>query len=241
MQKKESYRHMLPHFQQPGQAYFVTWNLKDAVPPKALAAYKQKLEMVKNQLRGLGAANPESLLKDQVQTIRTPHREAISPETGKLKQSYFLMRRKYIQAYDDLLDAGKHPSIDLSQPDNRDFIHQSLQYWEGIRLKSHAYAIMPNHVHWVFELFRKDQEGNPVYLQDLLQSVKRFSARQINMTLNRTGALWQKESFDTTIRDERHLHHAIRYTLNNPVKAGLVSDWKAWPGTWCRDFGCGDL
>jgi len=31
MEKKEFHRHYLPHFQQPGQAYFVTWSLKDAV------------------------------------------------------------------------------------------------------------------------------------------------------------------------------------------------------------------
>ena len=35
MEKKEYYRRELPHFQQPGQSYFVTWNLKDAVPAKA--------------------------------------------------------------------------------------------------------------------------------------------------------------------------------------------------------------
>src|SRR5659263_575603 len=30
MEKKEFHRHYLPHFQQPGQAYFVTWSLKVA-------------------------------------------------------------------------------------------------------------------------------------------------------------------------------------------------------------------
>ena len=41
MQKKEYYKHMLPHFQQPGQAYFVTWSLKDAIPAKAFKRYSQ--------------------------------------------------------------------------------------------------------------------------------------------------------------------------------------------------------
>jgi hypothetical protein len=43
MEKKEFYRQYLPHFQQPGQAYFITWSLKDAVPPKAFASYTQEL------------------------------------------------------------------------------------------------------------------------------------------------------------------------------------------------------
>jgi putative transposase len=100
---------------------------------------------------------------------------------------------------------------------------------------------MPNHVHWVFQLFDKDNEGKPVYLQDILHSVKRFSSNRINKVENREGALWQKESFDTTIRDETHLYYAIRYTLNNPVNAGLVSEWHNWAGSWNGPTGCCDL
>ena len=65
-----------------------------------------------------------------------------------------------------------------------------------------------------------------------MQSVKRFSANQINKLENKQGSLWQKESFDTTIRNDQHLHNAINYTLNNPVTAALVSDWKLWPGSF---------
>ena len=46
MEKKESYRHMLPHFQQPGQSYFITWSLIDAVPPKALDDYTRQLKQI---------------------------------------------------------------------------------------------------------------------------------------------------------------------------------------------------
>ena len=50
MKKKEHYKHILPHFQQPGQAYFVTWNLKDAVPAKAIARYKSAMFEKQNQI-----------------------------------------------------------------------------------------------------------------------------------------------------------------------------------------------
>lgn len=53
---------------------------------------------------------------------------------------------------------------------------------------------------------------------------------------NRKGALWQKESFDKTIRDDKHLYRAIEYTLNNPVVAGLVKNREDWPGSWSGDF-----
>ena len=234
MEKKEAYQHILPHFQQPGQAYFVTWNLIDAVPPKALERYTQRLEMLSAEISNLrkssGAANSDSpkIIKRELEFSAT---ELATP-VEKLKQEYYLVRKKYIKAYDDLLDSARNQAFDLSRTGNTEILVQALKFWEGKKLTNLAFSIMHNHVHWVFELFEKDQEGNPVYLQDILQSVKRFSANQINKAENRQGTLWQKESFDTTIRDEKHLYYAVRYTLNNPVKAGLASDWRNWKGTW---------
>lgn len=216
MEKKEFYRQYLPHFQQPGQAYFVTWSLKDAIPPKAILFYTQKMEMLKFQICGLESEGLSS------------------SEIGKLQLEFNDVRRKYLKAYDDLLDAERNPSVNLSKPENTEVIISSLRFWEGKKLNNCAFTVMCNHVHWVFETFEKDIEGNTVYLQDLLQSVKGFSAYQINKLENRKGSLWQKESFDKTIRNEKHLYFAIKYTLNNPVHAGLVADWKLWSGTWCR-------
>jgi putative transposase len=229
MQKKEFYRHILPHFQQPGQAYFITWNLKDAVPPKALARYSQMMEQIKASIPG---GDPSGAAISNRDNMRF---ENASPE---IKQEYYAIRRKYMKAYDDLLDNDKNPSINLSKPEITEILIQTLQFWEGKRLTNFAFTIMPNHVHWVVELFEKDTNGEPVYLQDILHSVKRFSSNQINKTENREGTLWQKESFETTIRDETHLNFAIEYTLQNPVKASLVTDWHLWKGSWsgCSGF-----
>ena len=214
MKKKDFYRHYLPHYQQPGQAYFITWCLKDAIPAKALYSYTQKLEM----------------LKSYIEMHRIDKSENSIIES--LEDEYHATRRKYIKAYNDLLDAERNPIINLSKPEYTEIIIGSLKFWEGKKLNNYAITIMSNHVHWVFEILEKDEEGNPVYLQDVMQSVKRFSANRINKLENRQGHLWQKESFDTTIRDNRHMYNAINYTLNNPVAAGLVTDWKLWPGSW---------
>jgi len=160
-----------------------------------------------------------------------------SPDLEKLRMQYYSLRKKYIKAYDDLLDAERNPSVNLSKPGNTKIIAEAIQFWERKKLLNHAYSIMRNHVHWVFELLEKDSDGKPIYLQDILQSVKRHTANRINKAEGRVGSLWQKESFDTTIRDEKHLYYAIEYTLNNPVSAGLVKDWRDWAGT----FRCGDF
>jgi putative transposase len=242
MEKKESYRHMLPHFQQPGQAYFVTWNLKDAVPPKALERYALKLQFLRNELRNAGS-NPSGIAVSGIAVYNCENKltrlQTASPtKTMSLQQEYELIRKKYIKAYDDLLDAARNPAIDLSKPENLAIMIESLMFWENKRLTNMAFTIMPNHVHWVFQLYEKDNEGNPVYLQDILHSVKRFSSNQINKLENRKGALWQKESFDTTIRNDKHLYYAMRYTINNPVKAGLVINSTDWPGTYHIPPGC---
>lgn len=209
-EKKEFHRYHLPHYQQPGQA----WSLKDAIPAKAFPIYSHQLAQLKNQLSEEKATHSnESLIRN-------------------LEQQYQSLRKKYIKAYNDLLDAGSNSSVNLTRPAYTHLIASALQFWEGKKIHSLAFTIMSNHVHWVFETFEKDTQGKPVYVQDLMQSVKRYTAQQINKLENRQGPLWQMESFDITIRDNKHMYNAIRYTLSNPVSVGLVSHWKLWPGSY---------
>lgn len=136
-----------------------------------------------------------------------------------------------LKALDDILDVGNHIDINLSKTENTSIVVNSLRFWEGKKLRNYAICVMPNHVHWVLELYIFDENGEAVWLDDILKSVKQFSATQINKSENRLGNLWQKESWDTTIRDNLHLFNAIDYARNNPVKAGLVKDSRDWPGT----------
>jgi REP element-mobilizing transposase RayT len=217
MEKKEFYRHALPHFQQPGQAYFVTWSLKDAIPPKVLDYYTIKLRN----------------LQTQIQILK--RNKADESAINLLNMDYNILRKKYLKAFDDLLDLQEKCIVNLSKESNREILHEALTFWEGKRIDNYAYTIMSNHVHWVFKVFDNDDINKSFYLQDILQSVKRFSATEINKNEGLKGSLWQKECFDTTIRDDVHLYNAINYSINNPVKAGLVKDWKEWKGT--RLFG----
>ncbi|HET6892045.1 MAG TPA: hypothetical protein VFH31_13160, partial [Pyrinomonadaceae bacterium] len=66
-----------------------------------------------------------------------------------------------------------------------------------------------------------------------MYSLKGRSARQSNLILNRVGQFWEHESFDHVIRSGK-FYKTVRYVLNNPVKAGLVNDWRDWPWNYCR-------
>ncbi len=249
MPHKEHYRLNLPHYQQPGQGYFVTWCQNDAVPKHALKRYSEELKILKSQI-GKADSDPlpgpaDSMLPKETADWNRQHPgEADSDPLGErnadwnhrhpLLKKYYATRGKYIKAFNDLLDADKNPKINLTKPKNLKEVIQALKYWEEKKLICHAFCVMPNHVHWVVELFENDIEGELVYLEDILYSVKRFSATQINKLEQRSGKLWQKESFETTIRDEKHMYNAIEYTLNNPVNAGWVKNWRDWPGAWCR-------
>ncbi|PIW20573.1 MAG: hypothetical protein COW33_01770 [Anaerolineae bacterium CG17_big_fil_post_rev_8_21_14_2_50_57_27] len=92
---------------------------------------------------------------------------------------------------------------------------------------------MPNHGHLVCTPLEKEN-GEFNSLAEILQSLKRHTARQSNLILSRSGAFWQDESYDHIVRDQAELERIIKYVLYNPVKAGLIDDWKKWKWSYCR-------
>ena len=119
---------------------------------------------------------------------------------------------------------------------------EALLYRDGKVFDLHAFCIMPNHVHAVFERLSKSgwqpDHGDTLEchsdLPKIMQSLKRHTARQANLTLGREGAFWQDESYDHVIRDGEEYIRIVNYILEDPVKAGLVSRWDEWPWTYCR-------
>jgi putative transposase len=217
MNKKESYRRNLPHYNTPGQVYFVTWILETSVPKKAFKENAILLQISKHNLEN---AIRNNLPPEKIQGIKIEHQ--------KLNKS---LNRKI----EKILHNELHPEIDLRIQANLNTVIETLQFWELKRIETIALSIMPNHVHWVFFLKEKDNDGKIIYLQDLLHSVKLFTAKKINTLENRTGRLWAKESFDTTIRNDNHLVNVVNYTLHNPTNAGFVKSWKEWKGNFVNE------
>ncbi|MGV3663271.1 MAG: REP-associated tyrosine transposase [Prosthecobacter sp.] len=93
-----------------------------------------------------------------------------------------------------------------------------------------AFTIMPNHIHLLLDI-------QDLPLAKWIQHLKGATARTANQLLRRTGPFWQADYWDTYMRDVEHEERTVRYIRNNPVKAGLVSDWKAWPWTYVREEG----
>ena len=62
-----------------------------------------------------------------------------------------------------------------------------------------------------------------------MQAIKGASAHGINKLLNRRGKVWQEESFDRALRKEEQFEEKVYYMLENPVRAGLVSNPLDYP------------
>jgi hypothetical protein len=70
-------------------------------------------------------------------------------------------------------------------------------------------------------------------LEDILQSVKRFSATQINRLIVQSGSLWQKENYDHLVRDQAELIKIRKYIAENPAKAGINTvEGKLFQAAW---------
>ena len=70
-----------------------------------------------------------------------------------------------------------------------------------------------------------------------MQSLKCHTARQANKILGSEGAFWRDESYDHVIRDGEEHARIIHYVLENPVKAGLASNWDEWQWRYCEEVG----
>ncbi len=80
----------------------------------------------------------------------------------------------------------------------------------------------------------EELEDKYVQLDKIMKRIKGSSARYINLALDRKGTLWQKDSYDHYVRNEREWRNILSYILENPVKAKLVKHWKDWPYSYYK-------
>jgi len=96
-------------------------------------------------------------------------------------------------------------------------------------VQSLAYVLMPDHLHWLLQLY-------PGYrLEAVLRLLKGRSAVEINRQRGRRGALWQDGYHDHAVRRDEDLTAIARYIVMNPVRAGLVKsvrDYPHWDAVW---------
>jgi len=127
-------------------------------------------------------------------------------------------QQRVAKKLEDFLDHGAGACV-LRDPGIADIVASALRKFDSLRYRMLAWCVMPNHVHVVFQPL----EGYE--LAGILHAWKSFTGVEINRQLSRSGVLWQKEYYDHLIRNGEQLKRAIRYTAENPAKAGM----REWP------------
>jgi REP-associated tyrosine transposase len=94
-------------------------------------------------------------------------------------------------------------------------------------LSSYAWVVMPEHVHWMFELL--DQS-----LGYIAQRFKSSTALRIRRECVYPGPVWQDDYHDHAIRSDESLRRHAMYIVANPVRGALATSIGQYPLAWCR-------
>jgi REP element-mobilizing transposase RayT len=93
----------------------------------------------------------------------------------------------------------------------------------------YAYVVMATHCHIVIEPLPKSGifrdrliDVEFCRLEDIVRSIKTFTALRINRLLCRSGPFWKREYFDRIVRDDEDFDTTIDYIHHNPVRWKLV-------------------
>jgi leucyl-tRNA synthetase/REP element-mobilizing transposase RayT len=112
----------LPHWQQDGRTYFITYRLADSLPV-------EKLRELQHQRTAWLAAHPE-------------------PHTEELDQEYHQFFGKRVEAW---LDAGSGSCL-LKSPEIANLVAENFFHFDADRYLIEGFVVMPNHVHVLVHL-----------------------------------------------------------------------------------------
>jgi len=96
----------------------------------------------------------------------------------------------------------------------------ALRYFDRDRYELLSFVVMDDHVHVLFT------PADAYRLEELTHSWKSYSAHQLCTEHGRSAPVWQAESYDHVVRDERALRETAQYIIANPERR--------WP--WMTEY-----
>jgi putative transposase len=204
MQDEIFYRRRLPHLQPKVATFFVTTRIAGSLPLHAIQELKEEQAML--------------------------HRQITEATNEEMRNRYiFKLRSRYFGKFEDYVNRVSVGPRWLANEQVAGIVSEAIRFRDGNAYNLLCYTLMPNHVHMVFSTDRND-----IPLDKIMQSLKRYTAREANKILGREGAFWHHESYDHVVRDGAELERILQYVLLNPVKAGLCKSWKNWKWSYIR-------
>ena len=133
-------------------------------------------------------------------------------------------RRRRLEAAFDQHCGACH----LRRPEIAALVEGALHFFHGHRYDLRAWCVMPNHVHVLFHV-------TDVPMSEIVDSWKSYTSREANRRLGRAGQqFWHADYFDIYQRDANQEIRTVKYIEQNPCKAKLLVDSRAWPWSSAR-------
>ena len=209
---KISYFNNLPHHQPVGATFFITFRLFGSIPAHVLNELKVEKDKRLRKLKQSKEKHPDQLDNEA---------------------------KRYFAAFDKYLDKNSSGPHWLKDPGVAEIVERKIHSFDKIHYDLIAFCIMSNHVHLLVDTAKQleeltEDQIDDVYIQvyDFLKLIKGASAIEANQLIGRTGSFWQKGSYDHIVKNDKELRNIVDYILQNPVKAGLINDWRKWPHTY---------
>ena len=122
LEASEIHARNLPHWQQDGRTYFITYRLADSLPAEKLAEYRKERD-------AWLAKHPE-------------------PRSAEAEREHF---KRFGKTIEDWLDAGSGSKV-LAKPDVSAAVAENLHHFHPARYELEGFVVMPNHVHVLLTL-----------------------------------------------------------------------------------------
>ncbi|MFK8005701.1 MAG: transposase [Saprospiraceae bacterium] len=215
---KTFYRRTLPHILPIGATFFVTFRLHGSLPHGFMQKLTEDFEAKVFEIRTSFWLNPEAEIYRQ--------------------QKIFFKR------FDEGLDKVYNGVRYLESEKVAQIVMKKIHQYDGELYDLLSYCIMPNHVHLLIDTAiqlnglkneSEINEENYIQLDKIMKLIKGGSSYEINRFLGRTGAFWQRESYDHYVRNGKELVNIIWYIVRNPVKGRLVLEWEDFEYTYWKN------
>ena len=189
-------------------SYRLAGSLPKAIVEKLKHTHLQEKEALKNRLQDFTGRHYEEAYREEM----------------------FLIDARFELATEEALHTIKHGPYHL---ENELVANEVINSWCFLKQKGlvyvYAICVMSNHVHVIL---RAPEGEDSVPLGPIMSRHKTFTSKACKQVLNLPeGPFWHARYFDLTVRRGK-FERVMWYVLNNPVKAGLVNDWRGWPATY---------
>lgn len=196
------YRRNLPHIHPDAYPLFITFRLAGSLPVQVILDLRKQREL---ELR---VARKSPLVLQEIE-------------------------ERYFRRYDEQLDSCSEGPHWLENEGVAQKVSETILDMHNKRYDLIAYCIMSTHCHLLIkntveETSHHHGKSAQYPVTETLRLLKGSTARHCNQILGRSGQFWHNESYDHYVRTEKELKNTIFYILHNPVKAGLVKQWRDW-------------